>query len=190
MVDVLLNTEGRRPLPERAHAGRRRTVTFTVTFNRDMDQNIQPLVSFGPDVPMTDYTVHPVAGGWTDARTWADFQYTLTGDGYQLIRAAQAADDWLVTGDDAGRFRFRVETTGTAAMNLQATGGEGYVDPTRRKPILTCWRPNFYRCQQRRRLYPPQCHHHSAGDTQLSRYGRDPGAALFLQVHRRQDGYE
>lgn len=45
------------------------------------------------------------------------------------VAGAVAADDpWLVTGDDAGRFRFEVITSGTEAMNLQATGGEGYVD--------------------------------------------------------------
>jgi len=109
------------------------SVTFVVTFNRDMDQTVQPRVSFGPDVPMTDYTVHPIDGGWIDARTWQGaFNITpVTGDGYQLIRVAGAvaADDpWLVTGDDAGRFRFEIITSGTEAMNLQATGGEGYVD--------------------------------------------------------------
>ena len=56
---------------------------------------------------MTDYTVHPINGGWTDPRTWqGTFNITpVTGDGYQLIRVAGAvaADDpWLVTGDDAG----------------------------------------------------------------------------------------
>jgi len=105
-------------------------VTFTVTFNRDMDPTIQPAVSFGPDEPYTDYTVR---GDWIDARTWQGaFNVTpVTGDGYQFMRiaGAVAADDaWLVTGDDAGRFRFLVETSGTAAMNLQANGGEGYVD--------------------------------------------------------------
>jgi PKD repeat protein len=100
-----------------------------------MDQAVQPMVSFGPDIPMTDYTVHPIDGGWQDARTWSGtFNITpVTGDGYQLIRVAGAvaADDpWLVTGDDAGRFRFRVETSGTAAMNLQASGSEGYVELT------------------------------------------------------------
>ena len=108
-------------------------VTFTVTFNRDMEPSVQPQVSFGPDVPNTDYTVHPIDGGWQDARTWVGrFNITpITGDGYQLIRVASAvaADDpWLVTGDDAGRFRFEVITSGSEAMNLQATGGEGYVD--------------------------------------------------------------
>jgi hypothetical protein len=108
-------------------------VTFTVTFNRDMSTNAQPQVSFGPDMPMTDYTVHAVNGGWQDPRTWVGrFNITpITGNGYQLIRVAGAvaADDpWLVTGDDAGRFRFEIITSGTESMNLQATGGEGKVD--------------------------------------------------------------
>jgi len=109
-------------------------VTFTVTFNRDMDTSVQPSVSFGPDVPNTDYTIHPIGGGWTDPRTWVGtFNITpVTGDGYQLLRIAgpaRAADDpWLVIGDDVERFRFEIITSGTEAMNLQATGGEGYVD--------------------------------------------------------------
>jgi subtilisin family serine protease len=110
-------------------------VTFTVTYNRDMDVTVEPQVSFGPDMPVTDYTVHPVNGGWQDARTWVGtFNVTpITGDGYQLIRVAggRAADDhWLVAGDDSARFRFEIITSGTEAMNLQASGGEGYVDLT------------------------------------------------------------
>ena len=108
-------------------------VTFTVTFNRDMATSEQPAVSFGPDVPETDYTIHPIEGGWVDPRTWeGTFNITpVTGDGYQFMRiaGAVAADDpWLVTGDDSERFRFEVITSGTESMNLQATGGEGYVD--------------------------------------------------------------
>jgi len=109
-------------------------VTFTVTFNRDMDTSVQPAVSFGPDVPNTDYTIHPVNGGWQDPRTWVGTHNVtpITGDGYQLMRIAgpaRAADDpWLVIGDDVERFRFEIITSGTESMNLQATGGEGYVD--------------------------------------------------------------
>ena len=108
-------------------------VTFTVTYNRDMNTTVQPAVSFGPDTPETDYTVHPVGGGWQDARTWkGTFNVNpITGDGYQLMRIAggRAADDpWLVAGEDVARFRFEVITSGTESMNLQATGGEGYLD--------------------------------------------------------------
>jgi len=108
-------------------------VTFTVSFNRDMTTTIQPAVSFGPDMPETDYTIHPLDGGWQNARTWVGtFNITpITGDGYQLMRIAGAVannDPWLVTGDDVERFRFEIITSGTESMNLQATGGEGYVD--------------------------------------------------------------
>jgi len=108
-------------------------VTFTVTFNRDMDVGVPPEVSFGPAAPVTDYRVHPIDGGWQSPRTWTGtFTITpTTGDGYQFIRVAGAvaADDpWLVTGDDAGRFRFEIVTSGTESMNLQATAGEARVD--------------------------------------------------------------
>jgi PKD repeat protein len=129
VVDVILSTASD---PDAAVVSAE-PVTFTVTFNRDMDTAIQPAVSFGPDVPLTDYTIHPIDGGWQDPRTWTGtFNVNpMTGDGYQLIRVAGAVavdDPWLVTGDDAGRFRFEVITSGTESMNLQATGGEGYVD--------------------------------------------------------------
>ncbi|MFZ4659657.1 MAG: IPT/TIG domain-containing protein, partial [Caldilineaceae bacterium] len=110
-------------------------VTFTVTYNRDMDQAIQPAVSFGPATPFTDYRVQPVNGGWVNTRMWqGNFNVNpITGDGYQLIRVAGAvaADDpWLVTGDDSERFRFEIITSGTESMNLQGNGGEGYIDLT------------------------------------------------------------
>ena len=103
---------------------------WRVTFNRDMDQTVQPSVSFGPDEPYTDSSV---PGDWVDARTW-EGQVTISPvatDGYQYIRVvgAVAADDaWLVTGNDSARFRFEVITSGTESLNLQAVGGEGYVD--------------------------------------------------------------
>jgi PKD repeat protein/subtilisin family serine protease len=136
VVDVILSTAGQSGMSA-LHGPTpivgAEVVTFTVTFNCDMDTSVQPAVSFGPDVPMTDYTIHPIQGGWQDPRTWAGtFNITpITGDGYQLMRIADAvaADDpWLVTGDDSERFRFEIITSGTEAMNLQATGGEGYVD--------------------------------------------------------------
>jgi subtilisin family serine protease len=111
------------------------TITFTVTFNRDMDMAVQPQVSLGPSEPYTDFTIQSLNGGWQNSRTWkGNFTFTpLTGDGFQFIRiaGARAVDDpWLITGDDGGRFRFEIITSGTAAMNLQANGSEGSVDVT------------------------------------------------------------
>ncbi|MDA7515884.1 S8 family serine peptidase, partial [Akkermansiaceae bacterium] len=105
-------------------------VTFTVTYNRDMDSEVQPKVAFGPEEPYNDFTV---LGEWQDARTWVGkFKVnSITGDGYQQMRISEgvAADDaWLIAGDDVARFRFRIATAGTEALTMQASGGEGFVD--------------------------------------------------------------
>lgn len=108
------------------------TTRWRVTFNRDMDTNIQPQVSFGPDIPYNDFSV---SGDWTNPRTWEGTLNIspVATDGVQFVRVAGAvaADDaWLVTGNDTARFSFEVITSGTESLNLQATGGEGFVDLT------------------------------------------------------------
>ena len=116
-----------------SHSGWPRFSTISFFFNRDMDTNIAPQVSFGPDTRMTDYTIHPIDGGWANAREWVG-QFNInpiTGDGYQLIRVAKAvaADDpWFVSGIDSGRMRFEIITSGVEALTLQSTGGEGFID--------------------------------------------------------------
>ncbi len=53
--------------------------TFEVTFNRPMDPNFQPFVTFGPSPPHTDFRVHPLGGN--DAgynRNTIDFTVTLS----------------------------------------------------------------------------------------------------------------
>lgn len=126
VTDIVLSTSTE---PDTLEVGAE-LVTFSVSFNRDMDMDIQPLVAFGPSEPYTD---HMIEGNWVSPRVWVGtFQVTpMTGNGYQLMRVqgAVAADDpWLVTGHDSARFRFNIIVSGSAAMNLQATGGEGYVD--------------------------------------------------------------
>ena len=126
VVDCVLSTE----LESDVSSVGAEEVAYRITFNRDMNTSIQPRVSFGPDDPATDFTV---LGDWQDARTWVgNFEVnSITGDGYQQIRIqdAVAADDaWLVTGKDIGRFRFEIVTSGTEALTLQASGGEGFVD--------------------------------------------------------------
>jgi subtilisin family serine protease len=121
---------------------------FTVTFNRDMNTNIEPFVTFGPIPPHTDFSVtardadfHPMTNGWLNARTWqgAAQLSQFTGEGYQMMRisGAVAADDpWLVSGYDVGRFRFSVKTMGVLSMTLQAIGQEGAIQLT--------WQQNDY----------------------------------------------
>lgn len=126
VTDVYVSTE----TEERANRVGAESVSVHVYFNRDMDIDIQPQVSFGPDMPYTDFNVN---GDWVDSRHWlGEMNITpTTGDGYQYFRVAKAvaADDpWLVTGNDSERFRFEIITSGTEAMNLQATGTEGQVE--------------------------------------------------------------
>ncbi len=104
-------------------------VQIHVEFNRDMDPDIQPMVSYGPAEPYTDYVVN---GDWVDARHWVgttSIKPTIdAGTEYIRVKGGAAADDnWLVTGTDYGRFAFTISNTGVQAMNLQAEGGENRV---------------------------------------------------------------
>ena len=106
--------------------------SWRISFNRDMDTTKQPLVTFGPEVPYTDFAV---PGEWIDSRTWqGSYTFsTLSGDGVQkiLVAGAVAADNSrLVTGVDVGRYRFELITSGTEALTLQASGGTGQVSLT------------------------------------------------------------
>ena len=106
------------------------STNWRVTFNRDMDTETLPFVTYGPDLPYTDFSV---TGDWVDARTWEGSVAIspVATDGYQIIRisGARAADDkWLDIGVDQKRFRFEVSTSGAESLNLQASGGEGYID--------------------------------------------------------------
>lgn len=105
------------------------TVQIHVEFNRDMDPDIQPMVSYGPAEPYTDYVVN---GDWIDARHWVgetSIKPTIdSGTEYIRVKGGAAADDnWLVTGTDWGRFAFTISNTGVQAMNLQAEGLENRV---------------------------------------------------------------
>lgn len=103
--------------------------TWRITFNRDMDTSKQPLVTFGPEEPFTDFSV---PGDWVSSRVWeGEFTFNaITGDGWQKIRivgAVAASNARLVTGHDAERFQFELITSGTEALSLQASGGVGSV---------------------------------------------------------------
>jgi subtilisin family serine protease len=105
------------------------TITWKVSFNRDMNTNVQPKAWFGPDYPYTDFSV---TGDWVDPRTWQGQAAIspVASDGYQYVRiqgASAAENAWLVTGDDYARYRFSVNSSGLEALTLQASAGEGYV---------------------------------------------------------------
>jgi len=124
VVDAeILDSAGNEPSDKRYGVG---ASTWRVTFNRDMDTSKQPVVTFGPTEPFTDFQI---GGDWINARTWeGTFAFSPTsGDGLQKIRvigAVAANNPALVTGDDKERFQFELITSGVEALNMQATGGE------------------------------------------------------------------
>lgn len=105
------------------------TYDVHVLFNRDMDKNTEPMVSYGPDDPYTDYTLK---GQWNSSREWVGKMpiKVLINQGHQYFRGkdAVAADDhWLTTGTDWGRFEFDVTASGAEALTLQSEGRVGSI---------------------------------------------------------------
>ena len=105
------------------------TYDVNVLFNRDMDQETNPMVSYGPDDPYTDYTLK---GQWNSSREWVGKMpiKVLINQGHQYFRVkdAVAADDhWLTTGTDWGRFEFDVTASGAEALTLQSEGRVGSI---------------------------------------------------------------
>lgn len=106
------------------------TYEVHVTYNRDMDPEIQPTITYGGEAPFTDYVVH---GDWEDDREWVGttkISAVATG-GTQIFRAkggAAADDNWLVCGTDEYRFQFDIEAATVKSMVLNATGGIDQVE--------------------------------------------------------------
>jgi len=101
-----------------------------VHFNRDMDMDTQPSISYGPATPYTDYMVD---GEFVSEREWVGttrISPVLTsGTMFWRTKGGCAADDnWLVCGEDVLRFSFEISTNGVLAMLLNAEGGANKVD--------------------------------------------------------------
>ena len=105
-------------------------VTVHVKFNRDMNTSVQPMVSYGPAEPYTDYLLE---GEFVSPREWCS-SFKLKGaidqgKEYFRVKDAVAADDaWLTTGTDIARFSFEVTRTGAEALTMQAVGGENKIE--------------------------------------------------------------
>ena len=98
------------------------TVTFRVTFNRDMDTSVPLQVRFGSAYPYGDYEFE---GEYIDARTW-EGTYTLNTlieNGYQYFTISNgcSATDDLELQLDRGRFFFEIDTTAAQALIMQGT---------------------------------------------------------------------
>lgn len=113
-----------------SHAQPGETYEVHVHFNRDMDTDEQPSVSYGPAVPYTDFMVD---GDFVSDREWVGTtkisKKLTSGTMFFRTKGGCAADDgWLVCGEDVMRFSFDVSTTGVLAMILNAEGGANRVD--------------------------------------------------------------
>ena len=105
------------------------TYSVHVVFNRDMDTSVNPMVTYGPDDPYTDYVVE---GSWTSSKEWVGTAKVniLVNQGQQYFRvkdAVAASDRWLTTGTDWARFGFMIEASGAEALTLQGEGVKGGV---------------------------------------------------------------
>ncbi len=120
----LTDTDGNRT--DTVNSGQ--NVTMHVKFNRDMAQDIQPMVTYGGSEPYTDYLL---SGDWTGAREWTA-QMTIDpfidlGKMYIRVKDAVADDDrWLKTGNDKARFFFNIEKSSAQSMALQGNGEIGF----------------------------------------------------------------
>lgn len=106
------------------------TVYAEVAYNRPMDQDVQPTVSFGPAEPYSNASFSN--GSWINDRTWrgevAVIPSLESGLQYLCADGARAADDtWLVAGRDCGRFTFDVTETGVKSLNLTARAEVGAI---------------------------------------------------------------
>lgn len=137
-----------------------------VLFNRDMDKNTEPMVSYGPDDPYTDYTLK---GQWNSSREWVGKMpiKVLINQGHQYFRVkdAVAADDhWLTTGTDWGRFEFDVTASGAEALTLQSEGRVGSIYLNWTRMNMTLWQALIFievkqgRKEALRRLIHLFCH--------------------------------
>jgi len=106
-------------------------VKFDVYFNRAMDIDYQPLLSFGVREPYTQHLVLENSSWSADSTIWTAYCNIglETGDGIQTVRVANARDDerFEIPIENL-RFKFVIQAAGSASVDFQATAGIGKVD--------------------------------------------------------------
>lgn len=103
-----------------------------VSYNRDMDTDVQPAITYGGEYPFTDYRVY---GNWKNAREWVGTTRisSVCVGGNQIFRAVggrAANDSWLVCGTDELRFQFHINAAAAQSVVLNAAGDVGKVELT------------------------------------------------------------
>jgi len=107
------------------------THQFDVYFNRAMDTEYIPFLTFGVAQPYTQHVVNDSASWSSDSTIWTAY-YTMgieTGDGINRIRVSGARDDEnFEIPIENQRFEFVLQAAGAASVAFQATPGIGKVD--------------------------------------------------------------
>lgn len=103
-----------------------------VSYNRDMDTDVQPAITYGGEYPFTDYLVY---GNWKNAREWVGTTRisSVCVGGNQIFRAVGGCaedDGWLVCGTDELRFQFHINAAAAQSVVLNAMGDVGKVELT------------------------------------------------------------
>lgn len=131
------------------------TITFRVSFNRDMDTTIPLLVRFGSAYPYGDYEIE---GQYVDARTW-EGTYTLNtiienGNQYFTISNGCSATEDLELQLDQYRFGFVIDTTAAQALIMQGSATDTGVElKWTQDDFITLMGYNVYRSDKEDGLY-------------------------------------
>lgn len=106
------------------------THRFDVYFNRAMDKNYPPQITFGVREPYTQQSVS-LNGSWSaDGKIYTAYKKVelYTGDGINRVRVTGARDleDFEIPVEDM-RFEFLIDAAGSASTDFLATAGIGKV---------------------------------------------------------------
>ncbi|KAF0152382.1 MAG: Fervidolysin [Ignavibacteria bacterium] len=106
------------------------THRFDVYFNRPMDKNYPPQITFGVREPYTQQSV-ALNGSWSaDGKIYTAYKKVelYTGDGINRVRVAGARDleDFEIPVEDM-RFEFLIDAAGSASTDFLASAGIGKV---------------------------------------------------------------
>ena len=102
-------------------------VKFDVYFNRPMDINYPPRVTFSAWEPYTHRVVSDSASWNNDSTIWTAYYNIIngTGDGINVIKVSGARDDegWEIPPEFNNRFQFVVQAASAAALDFTAQAG-------------------------------------------------------------------
>jgi len=105
-------------------------VQFDVYFNRAMDTNYAPFLTFGNYAPYDEHVVNGLSSWNPDATIWTSF-YQIdqeTGDGINTIKVSKARDTmgWEIP-EEYRRFKFIIQAASAASIDFTALAGRDSV---------------------------------------------------------------